>query len=55
MKEDLLTVLLDTGFNRRIKLEALILTRFIKTDDSDTPIWSTMGGQFTKDKNGMLL
>jgi hypothetical protein len=43
-------VLADTGANSSIILEAYTSAPFIKTDDSNTTTWSTMGGKFTTNK-----
>jgi hypothetical protein len=46
-EEDLLRALADTGASSSIILEAYTSAPFIKTDDSNTTTWSTMGGNFT--------
>jgi hypothetical protein len=42
-----------TGASSRIILEAYTSAPFIKTDDSNTTIWSTMGGKFMTTKAGI--
>jgi hypothetical protein len=54
-KEHLLRALADTGASISIILEAYISAPFIKTDDSNTTTWSTMGGKFTTTKTGNFL
>jgi hypothetical protein len=54
-KEHLLRALVDNGASSSIILEAYILDRYIKTDDSNTGTWSTMGAQFTTTKTGICL
>jgi hypothetical protein len=49
-EEHLLRALADTGASSSIILEAYISAPFIKTDDSNTTTWSTMGGKFTTNK-----
>jgi hypothetical protein len=44
----------DTGANSSIILEVYISKQFIKTDKSNKITWSTMDGQFTTDKAGIL-
>jgi hypothetical protein len=53
-EEHLLRALADTGASSSIILEAYTSAPFIKTDDSNTTIWSTMGGKFTTSKNGFV-
>jgi hypothetical protein len=45
-KEHLLRALADTGASSSIILEAYTSAPFIKTNDSNTTTWSTMGGKF---------
>jgi hypothetical protein len=52
-EEHLLRALADTGASSSIILEAYTSTPFIKTDDSNTTTWSTMGGKFTTTKTGI--
>jgi hypothetical protein len=54
-EEHLLRVLADTGASSSIILEAYTSAPFIKTYDSNTTTWSTMGGKFTTTKTGMIL
>jgi hypothetical protein len=56
-EEHLLRALADTGASSSIILEAYTSATlpFIKTDDSNTTIWRTMGGTFTTSKNGACL
>jgi hypothetical protein len=54
-KEHLLRALADTVANSSIVLEADTLAPFVKTDDSNTTTWSTMGGKFTTNKTGIFL
>jgi hypothetical protein len=56
-EEHLLRTLADTGASSSIILEAYTSATlpFIKTDDSDTTTWSTMGGKFTTTKTRMML
>jgi hypothetical protein len=54
-EEHLLRVLADTGASNSINLEAYTSAPFIKTDDSNTTTWSTMGGKFTTNKTGIRL
>jgi hypothetical protein len=51
-EEHLLRVLADTGASSSIILEAntSAISPFIETYDSNTTIWSTMGGKFTTTK-----
>jgi hypothetical protein len=51
-EEHLLRALADTGASSSIILEEYTSDPFIKTNDSNTTIWSTMGGKFTKLKLG---
>jgi hypothetical protein len=55
-EEHLLRALVDTGTSSSIILEAYTsaISPFIKTDDSNTTTWSTMGGKFTTNKTGMM-
>jgi hypothetical protein len=50
-------VLVDTGASSSIIVEAYTsaIFPFIKTDDSNITIWSTMGGKFTTTKTGICL
>jgi hypothetical protein len=56
-QEHLLRVLADTGASNSIILESYTseIFPFIKTDDSNTTTWRTMGGKFTTTKTGMML
>jgi hypothetical protein len=54
-EEHLLRALADTGASSSIILEAYTSAPFIKTDDSNTTTWSTMGGKFTTNKTGICL
>jgi hypothetical protein len=47
-------MLADTGASSSIILEAYTSAPFIKTDDSNTTTWSTMGGKFTTTKTGFV-
>jgi hypothetical protein len=55
-EEHLLIALADTGASSIIILEAYTsaTSPFIKTDDSNTTTWSTMGGKFTINKTGFV-
>jgi hypothetical protein len=53
-EKNLLRVLADTGASSSIILEAYTSAPFIKTDDSYTNTWSTMGGNFTTTKTGFV-
>jgi hypothetical protein len=53
-EEHLLRVLADTGASSSIILEAYTSAPSIKTDDSNTTTWSTMGGKFTKNQTGFV-
>jgi hypothetical protein len=53
-EEYLLRALADTGASSSIILEAYTSALFIKTDDSNTTTWSTMGGKFTTIKTGFV-
>jgi hypothetical protein len=46
-EEHLLRALADTVASSSIILEAYTSASFIKTDDSNTTTWSTMGGKFS--------
>jgi hypothetical protein len=54
-EEHLIRALADTGASSIIILEAYTLAPFIKTDDSNTTTWSTMGDKFTTTKTGISL
>jgi hypothetical protein len=54
-EEYLLIELADTGASSSIILEAYTSAPFIKTDDSNTTTWSTMGSTFTTTKTGIFL
>jgi hypothetical protein len=56
-EEHLLRALADTGASSSIILEAYTSATFpcIKTDDSNTTTWSTMGGKLTTTKTGICL
>jgi hypothetical protein len=49
-EEHLLRALSDTGASSSIILEAYTSAPFIITNDSNTTMWSTMGGKFTTTK-----
>jgi hypothetical protein len=53
-EEPLLRALADAGASISSILEAYtsVIFPFIKTDDINTTIWSTMGGKFTTNKTG---
>jgi hypothetical protein len=53
-EEHLLRALADTGASSSIILEAYTSASFIKTDDSNTTTWSTMGCKFTTNKTGFM-
>jgi hypothetical protein len=53
-EEHLLRALADTGASSSIILEAYTSAPFIKTDDSNTTTWSTIGGKFTTNKTGFV-
>jgi hypothetical protein len=53
-EEHLLRALADTGASSSIILEAYTSATFIKTDDSNTTTWSTMGGKYTTNKTGFV-
>jgi hypothetical protein len=53
-EEHLLRALADTSASTSIILKAYNSAPFIKTDDSNTTAWSTMGGKFTTTKTGIL-
>jgi hypothetical protein len=53
-EKHLLRALADTGVRSSIILEACTLAPFIKTDDSNTTTWSTMGGKCTTIKTGFV-
>jgi hypothetical protein len=57
-EEHLIRALADTGASSSsssiIILEAYTSAPFIKTDDSNTTTWSTMGGKFTTNKTGFV-
>jgi hypothetical protein len=52
-EQHLLRALADTGASSCIILEAYTSAPFIKTDDSNTTTWSTMGGKCTTNKTGI--
>jgi hypothetical protein len=54
-EENLLRALADTFASSSIILVACTSAAFIKIDDSNTTIWSTMGGKFTTAKTGICL
>jgi hypothetical protein len=54
-EEHLLRTLADTFASSSIILETYTSAPFIKTDDSNTTTWSTMGGKFTTTKTGICL
>jgi hypothetical protein len=53
-EEHLLRALADTDASSSIILEAYTSAPFIKTDDSNTNTWSTMGGRSTTTKTGFV-
>jgi hypothetical protein len=53
-EEHLLRALADNGARSSIILETYTSAPFIKTDDSNTTTWSTMGGKFTTTKTGFV-
>jgi hypothetical protein len=53
-EEHLLRPLADTDASSSSILEAYTSAPFIKTDDSNTTTWSTMGGKFTTTKTGYV-
>ena len=53
-EEHLLRALADTGASSSIILEVYTSKQFIKTDKNNKTTWSTMGGQFTTDKTGLV-
>jgi hypothetical protein len=53
-EEHLLRALANTGASSSIILEAYTSAPFLKTDDSNTTTWSTMGGKFTTTKTGFM-
>jgi hypothetical protein len=55
-EEHLLRALADTGASSSIIPEAYTsaIYPFIKTDDSNTTTWSTMGGMFSTNKTGLV-
>jgi hypothetical protein len=52
-EEHLLRDPADTGASSSSFLEAYTSAPFIKTDDSNTTTWSTMGGKFITTKLGL--
>jgi hypothetical protein len=54
-EEYLLKEIVDTGASSSIILDAYTSAPLIKTDDSNTTIWSTMGGKFNTAETGILL
>jgi hypothetical protein len=44
----------DTGASSSIIFEPYISKDIIKHNKDDTSTWSTMGGQFTTDKTGLV-
>jgi hypothetical protein len=54
-EEHLLRALADTGASSIIILEAYTSAPFIKSDDSNTSTWNTIGGKFTTTKTGICL
>jgi hypothetical protein len=54
-EEHLLRAIADTVTRSSIILDAYTSAPFIKTDDSNTTTWSTMGGKFTTTKTGICL
>jgi hypothetical protein len=53
-EEHLLRALADNGASSSIILETYTSDPFIKSDDSNTTTWSTMGGKFTTNKTGFF-
>jgi hypothetical protein len=51
-EEHLLRALADTGASSSSILEAYTSAPFIKTDDSNTTTWNTMGDKFNTTKTG---
>jgi hypothetical protein len=53
-EEHLLRDLADTGASSNILLEAYTSKQFIKNNDDNKTTWTTMGGQFSTDKTGLV-
>jgi hypothetical protein len=53
-EEHLISALADTGAISSSILEAYTSKNLIKSDKSNQTTWSTMGGQFTTDKTGLV-
>jgi hypothetical protein len=53
-EEHLLRALADNGASSSIIIEAYTSAPFIKSDDSITTTWITMGGKFTTTKTGFV-
>jgi hypothetical protein len=53
-EEHVLRALADTGASSSIILKAYTFKDIIKHNKDDTTTWSTMGGQFTTDKTGLV-
>jgi hypothetical protein len=53
-EEYVLRALADTGTSCSIILEAYTSQNLIKCDEEIKTTWSTMGGQFTTDKTGLV-
>jgi len=54
-EEHLLRALADSGASSSIILEAYASKKAIQTDTNSQTTWSTMGGQFTTDKTGLVI
>jgi hypothetical protein len=54
LPEHLLRVLADTCASSSIILDVYSSDLFIKTDESNTATWSTIGDEFTTNKSGRL-
>jgi hypothetical protein len=54
-EEHLVRALTDIGASSSIILETYTSATFIKTDDNNKTIWSTIGGKFTATKTGICL
>jgi Aspartyl protease len=53
-EEQLLRALTDTGASSSIILEGYTSKNLIQSDKSNQTTWSTIGGQFTTDKTGLV-
>jgi hypothetical protein len=54
-EEHLLKALADSGASSSIILEDYTSKNLIQRDKSNQTTWSTMGGQFTTDKTGLVI